>query len=143
MDRWSYGVSAHEQMILLRSDVPGFRFRSGPLKSSRLQPLINKQEAVFLPDQPFDPVCSPSTKKIKGIRFDRIFSQIRTYGICQTVNPGTKISITGNNKDLLKQVASFSTYYRTLLYIATYFLRFFGCPIFSFTSSGTSINPNR
>ena len=27
--------------------------------------------------------------------------------------------------------------------IATYFLRFFGWPIFSFTSSGTSINPNR
>ena len=64
--------------------------------------VIGDRISIIFPDQPFDPVCSPSTKKIKGIRFDRIFSQIRTYGICQTVNPGTKISITGNNKDLFK-----------------------------------------
>ena len=63
MDRWIYGVSAHEQMILLRSDVPGFR--SGPLKSSRLQPLINKQEAVFLPDQPFDLPVTGTTEEFE------------------------------------------------------------------------------
>ena len=38
---------------------------------------------------------------------------------------------------------SYGTYYRTLLYIATYFLRSFGRSIFSFTLSGTSISPNR
>ena len=38
---------------------------------------------------------------------------------------------------------SYGTYYRRLLHIATYFLRFFGCPIFSFTSPGTTIKPNR
>lgn len=65
MDRWIYGVSAHEQMILLRSDVPGFRFRSGPLKSSRLQPLINKQEAVFLPDQLFDLPVTRTTEEFE------------------------------------------------------------------------------
>ena len=40
MDRWIYGISGHKQTILLRSDVPGFRFRFLPLKrapaSSRL-----------------------------------------------------------------------------------------------------------
>ena len=40
-------------------------------------------------------------------------------------------------------ILSYGTSYRRLLHIATYFLRSFGCPIFSFTSSGTSINPNR
>lgn len=43
-----------------------------------------------------------------------------------------------------KELRIYGTYYRTLLYIATYFfLRSFGRPIFSFTSSGTSISPNR
>ena len=74
MDRWIYGVSAHEQMILLRSDVPGFRFRSGPLKSSRLQPLINKQETVFLPDQPFDLPVTGTTEE-----FERHFIWISCY----------------------------------------------------------------
>lgn len=133
----------HKPAKLLLCNRTNFGFCPWPLKLTGFQPFIKQEISIIFPDQPFDPVYSPSTKKIKGISFDRIFSQIRTYGICQTVNPGTKISITGNNKDLLKQVASFSTYYRTLLYIATYFLRFWGCPIFSFASSGTSISPNR
>lgn len=40
MDKRIYGIPVHEQMILLWSNVPGFFFRSGPLKSSHLQPLI-------------------------------------------------------------------------------------------------------
>lgn len=51
MDGRIYGVSDHEQMILPRSDIPGFLFRTGSLKSPCLQPLIDKQKTIFLPDQ--------------------------------------------------------------------------------------------
>lgn len=100
-----FGVSRepfHKPAELLLCDGSDFGFCPWPLKLAGFQPFIKQEISIILPDQPFDPVCSPSTKKIKGIGFDRIFSQIGTYGICQTVNPGTQIGISGNDKDLFK-----------------------------------------
>ena len=60
------GEPLHEPAELLRRDAPRLGSIARPLEAAVFQPLVEKQEAVALPEQPLDAVGAPAAEEEEG-----------------------------------------------------------------------------
>lgn len=62
------GEAFHEPAELLRRDAPGFGRIARPLEAAALEPLVDEQEAISLPQEPLDAVSAPAAEEKERAR---------------------------------------------------------------------------
>ena len=62
------GEAFHEPAELLRRDAPGFGRIARPLEAAALEPLVDEQEAISLPQESLDTAARPSMDFLMSVR---------------------------------------------------------------------------
>ena len=81
-----YAQSLHEPGELLWCNETGFLLAARPLEAPGFQPLIQQQEAIFLPEQPLDPVRSPATEQKQCAAFKGVQVVIGLHNVGKSID---------------------------------------------------------